>query len=1247
MDLNRFTKRYSLTRSLQFSLKPVEQTARFQEENRDFEFDEEVIKNVYALTPTIDKAVIDIMSKGLAGIDYDFASFDPDCSKKELEGVYAKLAEPAKKVFSDMMVEAKKDDKKQKESYAIKVMRSADFVQKVLPNYTDDIELISSFVGCNDRLVPILISREVALTDSMPKRILENLDRYKSNIKALDKILASEISQEVLELYPGLAELTDIDNYKNYITPAGIEAYNEIMNGVVSKDRVEKKGLIMLIKEHNDTDSPKLPAPKALYKQVLFPRNKAFTVEAVSSDEQALNLITDYAPVVKEAGKAILDAMDDTDGIVVKYNALGSLSHLLFSDYRIIPSILKEEHTKDLKKEYDEAKTAKARKEILKQIGNVEAQLKGQQFELSYIFELCKNDTEFNVDKSFCNIKVVKHILKDAYSLAVSCIDDVVKDISADVIRKVKDNEEAIFRLRNMFDLWVDFRKMLIVFARKDFELGDSAYYNKFDEHMPMLTLITSVESRILGYVSKGPGDLAKKKMSFSRYLRRAEMKWLQPDDGTGGDNCKFKKTTCAVYKKDEKYYLLQAMDGLKPTIVFGEGPGTIFTQKKIGDSKNQLPKLVFSDSVKDAFDKGADEVTVTEGMSKPFVITKQDYKIYKNGLYTKEALKKGTVSQKVYKKNLLTILTLYKDFIESYIHYSLYVDKIQYRPLEEYEDSSYFFADVDRYAHIRICMGANDEVIEEFVNEGLMYMFLITSRGFEYKSDDQVDLFMEALENPDSDVELLISPTSNLREKTKEARVTHKKGDPLPNKKDINGYHIPDDIYNEIKCFYNHKSTMAEMSDKARSYIKEGKVVVTKKDEDLIKDKRYTEDAQQITFSVSKNVSCGKGLGKPSASAIVNEMKKGMNILAITRSMNDLLYVVVATPDGQILESKSLNVINKLDHYQRLKEISDDRKESKRDWNYGKRVANQRKAYMSDAISIIVRMMIDYNAFIVCEKIDDDVKDRYSAFDNQLFKKFEGMLISRLSDLHFRNVPLGQPGSVTNPYQLCDNNGNEFQDGIVFFVPNAYTFGVDLSTGFANIFEFKNVITKVDKMNFLAKFDSITYNKKKERFVFSFDYKNFVTKKNVKNNTKWTVYAGGPITKYNREYKYNEYIECTAADVLAKVVKAGHDGMDLSKVALDALLTSDEVYGLYNIFVSAVRGSVGAHDGERKIYISPVTGKEYDYSENSTLALIEKYKWMQKDKKNRDEWIDSIKVKHQYKGFREPVSGKDDVISA
>ena len=611
----------------------------------------------------------------------------------------------------------------------------------------------------------------------------------------------------------------------------------------------------------------------------------------------------------------------------------------------------------------------------------------------------------------------------------------------------------------------------------------------------------------------------------------------------------------------------------------------------------------------------------VNQNVSKPIQITRALYDIYKKKLYTTGALDKKLVTEEEFKENLHAILSLYKEFIDAYEEYSWF--DITLKPEEEYSESGSFFNDINAKNFYCDWVSCDIDRIDKMVKDGEALCFLITNRNMytpKIKKNAYAKQFLLAMSDPDSDIVINSYPKIYSRKAAIKRRVTHKEGSFLINKFDTNGKKIPDNVYEELYRYYNDKLLDTDLSAAAKKYIKDKTVVAFKSDKDIIKDKRYTEDKWFINFTVTKN----RTVKDTYVTKKLSEIKDGMNIMAVTRSEQDLLYYTVTTPDGKVLESSSLNTIGGRSYWDDLKQIDTLRKKEKSEqWKYDRKVKDIRNGYLSKAISIIAKKALEYQALIVVEYISDEIKDRFSAFDNNVFKSFENQLLNRLADLYFLDVPDGEPGSVSNPYQLCTLKQSDYYGGIVQFVSAAYTGNIDRETGFVNVFDLNGLKTLSAKKAFLSKFDSIRYDEKLNRFRFVFDYSNFRTKYDLMN-TQWEVLAGGASVTYNKEYKTLEYKKETASDAVALIEANKHTLKDdYAMLALDGKLSGKETAALYDMFINAVRGIVRQHDGVRKLYVSPITGKEYDQAQYATENLVKKYLW-NKDK-DKNNWLDEF----------------------
>ncbi len=1218
-NFNQFTKLNPIVKAIQFELIPEGRTSETLEEIKADEYDQYLVELREKAAPHVDSIIRSIANRALKNVEYDFTALgEADSTSKEYSALIKDLTKVTLKAIESSCKEIL--------GLGSAKIKSAEFVESIPDTLmklnlagTEDTEVITELFAELKGKTPImesfLTSRITAITTWLTDRVIENFEIYKKNVPIIQRILESPISDEIIANWPAAAYMADIKMYSNAMSQDGIDAYNDILNGIVTEKGIDAKGIIMLVNEYNNDKSHKsLPTPKKLNKQILMPKAKAFTIETLDNDEDVASLIKEATEIAIPTSEALKEAIDtlSTDDVVVKYNNLHTLSHFIYDNHGKIPGAIKEDASHDLSMAYEEAATKREREKIEKKLLDLDKALKKNQYTFADIEKRLGDNKIFDTYKKLLNV---------ARMAAVHSYDSLIGVL--DTCKDIRGSKTAVAELTQYFNAWTDYRDLLRCIVRNNTESGSNAFYNIFDDAFMDIKSVSKAESKVLAYVTRKPADIAKKNFATYGHAARFNTQWVQPDG-------KMSIGTHTIVKRDDKFYLLMLTNGTKPVSLAGTGSDKIFVQKKGQDATTTMPKMLFKNAKK-AFeaDNSLTEYEITDKVTKPVVVPRSIYEIYRDGLYKTDALKSGLISETEYKKNLTSVLSLYAEFIEVYEEYSLF--DIKLRPIEEYENSAGFFADVNAGNFKSMWISVKDGIVDELVDKGLAMMFLIHSKNLYRENGSKTaydKLLLSALSEDSHDI-LMLKPKMFSRKATVTNPTVHKKGSTLVNRFDANGNRIPEDTYQELYAYFNGRLIITDLSKEAMSYIDRGLVVKHEAMYNITKDKRYTEDKYTVMFSIKKNASC---IDRSNRLNYEVEELESPAVMALTRSEQDLIYYTITDANGKLIESRSLNVINGKDYWSELKEISEIRKaEKSKSWKYDRTFKDIRNAYISLAITEIVNKVIEHGAVIVVERIQEELKNSRDALDNTVYKSFETQLVSRLADLHFKGIPEGEPGSVTNPYQLCANNGNSYQDGIVYFVSPGYTSNVDTETGFVNVFNFNNLRTVAEKRYFLSRFESITYDKTKHRFRFAFNYDNFITNEDVEKKA-WTVYAGGPKVVFNKELKYNEYIEETAPEVFAKLSEAHpiddydlpeHCLMDFAMFAND--LDSAEVQVLCDMFITAVRSSLRSHDGVRRTYISPVTMKESDFAEHATLNLAKKFAWTRQDKDSRGEWLNSF----------------------
>ena len=460
-----------------------------------------------------------------------------------------------------------------------------------------------------------------------------------------------------------------------------------------------------------------------------------------------------------------------------------------------------------------------------------------------------------------------------------------------------------------------------------------------------------------------------------------------------------------------------------------------------------------------------------------------------------------------------------------------------------------------------------------------------------------------------------------------------HKAGSILTNKKDRYGQTNPGDVYVELNDYFNHGKSRYALTTAAKAYLApyeneqgmteideftgETKMVVATREAnyDIVKDARYYREQFRITLSYEKNTGCPDNMSGLRAQA--QEYAKTANKVVIVRNMSDAIFVVVMDPNGKILETKNLNVIDGVDFYERLKEMEEkNRSDKSTKWEYEGTIQGFRDWYFVKAISEIARLVVEYKAVIIMERLSDRARDKYFAIGNNAFKKFETMLTARLADLHFEDVRTGDPGSLVNPYQFCvpaetNRFKSSYQDGIVFFVSGTGSRNTDPETGFICDFDVANIQTRQKKIQWLSKFDEIAYDPSTKSLKVAFDFDNFQCYKRAEQRA-WSLNLQSGITVFNREHKFNKYISHPFQEVAQLLEKEGVDPqtgiLDELRKAGECRITGNTVNMLFGRILQCLRGTIGSHDGERAQFVSPVTNTKVDVAVNIARNLVKSY---------------------------------------
>ena len=404
----------------------------------------------------------------------------------------------------------------------------------------------------------------------------------------------------------------------------------------------------------------------------------------------------------------------------------------------------------------------------------------------------------------------------------------------------------------------------------------------------------------------------------------------------------------------------------------------------------------------------------------------------------------------------------------------------------------------------------------------------------------------------------------------------------------------IPENIYQELYKYFNDKSDK-ELSDEAAKL----KNVVGHHEAatNIVKDYRYTYDKYFLHMPITINFKANK-------TSFINDRilqyiakEKDLHVIGIDRGERNLIYVSVIDTCGNIVEQKSFNIVNGYDYQIKLKQQEGARQIARKEWKEIGKIKEIKEGYLSLVIHEISKMVIKYNAIIAIEDLSYGFKKGRFKVERQVYQKFETMLINKLNYLVFKDISITENGGLLKGYQLTyipeklKNVGH--QCGCIFYVPAAYTSKIDPTTGFVNIFKFKD-LTVDAKREFIKKFDSIRYDSEKNLFCFTFDYNNFITQNTVMSKSSWSVYTYG--VRIKRRFVNGRFSnESDTIDITKDMEKTlemtdinWRDGHDLRQDIIDYEIVQ-HIFEIFRLTVQMRNSLSELEDRDYDRLISPV----------------------------------------------------------
>lgn len=1080
--IEKFTHRYSLQRTLKFSLIPVGNTEKNFEKALYLKKDNKRAENYEIAKTYIDRYHRDYIEEvlknfTLTGVE-DYAVLYNKTSKSKSD---KKAIDDKEKEMRTSISKALKGNERYK---FFSTEKRAKFIKEEMPKFLSDDEereIIKSFSGFTSYFTGYFTARanmygnENESITIAHRCINDNLPKFIDNVKSYEKVRAvlpqaiAEINENFAAIYGTESELDTVfslNSFSSVLAQSGITKYNNFIGGYSNSDGSKVKGLNEYINKYNQQDkSHQLPLMNTLFKQILSDvESISFIPEKFGDDDELLKTVNRFYCDGENGIRNVINALTelvckmdiyDGDGIYVNSKQIASLSKSVLGDWSSIETSWKAEYERNKKGKKTENYYKKQEAEYKKH----------ESFSINELQALCGDGG--NIAEYFKAEAVrLKDLTEKTYADARSLLTNEYTDT-----KRLSKNAAAIAEIKAFLDSVKEFEaliKMLIGTGKETYR--ENAFYGEFLPYYEKLKAVDGLYNKVRNHITKKPYSKEKIKLTFenTQFL-------------VGWDIKKEETYKSAILRKDGKFYLAIAKnkDTLKNAPEADTGGYEKIIYKQIQNTSKYF-------SIKQIGPQNPPE-HILKWFEKDF-------------------------DKKTLSKEQLTEMIRYtvEDFIPNYKELNdengnCYFD-FKFKDYAEYTSWNDFMNDIQPYAYKIRFKSVSEEYINEMTEKGELYLFQIYNKDFSEcsiknnKKPNLHTLYFRMLFN-EKNLENIVywlcggaemfyrEPTIKADEMT-----VHPANEPIKNKNPQN------------------KKTHSTFAY------------------DLIKDKRFTKRQFSLHMPVAFNLNCKGGDINGDILESIRASEK-QRIIGIDRGERNLIYASVIDETGKILEQKSFNLITsdndyKVDYNALLEAKGDKNSKARKEWQEIETIKELKEGYISQAVHEICKLVVKYDAIIALENLNMGFINSRKKIDKQVYQKLETMLTSKLRYLADKSVDPDNAGGLLNAYQLTNEapkTQKELQNGILFYVPAWLTSKIDPVTGFVDLLKPKYQNVEAAKA-FMARFDSIRYNREEDIFEFEFDYGKF-PKCNADCKKKWTVYTNGErIKTFRNPAKNNQW---------------------------------------------------------------------------------------------------------------------------
>lgn len=1106
MEKTIFTKRNKVVKSVTFELKPVGKTRETLSKKGVIESDCQLKEYAAEAKAVGDAFYRDFFEHFGNNMQYDWEELkDAFDSRKESDS-YIKLKE---KMIAKIAKDAAASLQEYINEYSVYVEdgktackpNTSAFVDTILYTYAGR-EKDKGFEPERMQAILKLLRRTTSTTfkryfvgwnkiingtgcGSCAYRTLENFEIFCLNLNAY--IAFKEQYPAEAATFEMTFDANKLYSFNGCFGQTGIDAYNEIISGKFSEDGKKlAKGINEIINELGAQNSDvKLRYLSKMKKQILTVDKALFIIESIQTNEELYELLLKAIDIEKRCTGNLStifreDSSYDFSRMYIGGNKLNTLSNEVFGEWDILRNaVLKRAMRSTLDKKVE--KTGKAKAKLT------------QKEETAIINNIVKDDYAISlIDEIISDNGGASNVFLWATNMSkklIHAVEEKRKILLADYFwhTNKKPNDDSVTNIRIYLESVTEINRFSKLFSVKNNELIlDYDFYGQLNLIIEDLDKLNKVYNMTRNFLTKKNADKVERTQLCFGKTSHFEQAWQNKDL----KNNTFGNTDAALLERNGRYYYLVPSAGegkRKNKLIISDIPYdgdnyAYLTTTKALKLSMAVPRVTFKSMYAlSQYNAGVEDEFAVQVGNGTMMVSKEMYENYNNATFRSS------------KSELIKLIDFYKDFLSLHPSYNGY-DFSFLRPSEDYANLGEFCSEVDAVTYQTRKRYLDAAIVDKAVEEGELYLFMIVNQDM-YKEEEQCKdvtalYFRKLMDSMNTECpKILVNncPAIYYREPVVAPVDKHPVGSILVNKRTKDGRYIPGNVYMEICDYLNHNTK--SLSEEAKPYFAE--IVYRKSDRPHVKDMHYTREMFTITLSYTINADVSKVSSAYDLNKKVRSEIRGrnINILSVVRGYNSLLYYIITDSEMNIRDKGPLNVIGNTDFYDKLKVLGKERRADQLKWKYEKAVASIKDTYLGMVAAKIVKLAVENDAIICIENISDREKDKKSAFDASVYKKFEGKLVDKLSCYVDRTIRDNEPGGLLNPLQLATKECKGFHNGILFYINPVYTKNVEPVSGFVNLLDVYNIKSITAKKQFLSKLNAIRYNQKEDFFEFSFCY--------------------------------------------------------------------------------------------------------------------------------------------------------------